>query len=74
MLIRAQGMMSLINTNKNYLKTMGISGESPQVGIIVAVYYLGCSVGAVLFSWFADKYGRKPARKIEALRNVALLS
>jgi len=56
-----QGMMSLINTNKDYLQTMGISGESPQVGFIVAVYYLGCSVGAVFFSWFADKYGRKPA-------------
>lgn len=57
-------MMSLINTNKDYLKTMGLSEESPQVGMIVAVYYLGCSVGAVFFSWFADKYGRKPARKL----------
>jgi MFS family permease len=47
---------------------MGISEESPQVGIIVAVYYLGCSVGAVFFSWFADKYGRKPARKLGSLR------
>lgn len=59
-LLDDQGMMSLINTNKNYLATMGISGESPQVGVIVAVYYLGCSLGAVVFSWYADKYGRKP--------------
>lgn len=58
-------MMSLINTNKNYLSTMGISEESPQVGVIVAVYYLGCSVGAVLFSWFADRYGRKPACELQ---------
>lgn len=54
-----QGMMSLINTNKNYLSTMGISEESPIVGVIVAVYYLGCAVGAVLFSKLADKFGRK---------------
>ena len=52
--------MSLINTNKNYLATMGIGPENPQVGVIVAVYYLGCSIGAVFFSWLADRYGRKP--------------
>lgn len=56
-----QGMMSLINTNYDYLKTMGIKEEDPQVGVIVSVYYLGCAVGAVLFSWYADKYGRKSA-------------
>ena len=54
------GMMSLINTNKSYLSTMGISGESPLVGVIVSVYYLGCAVGAILASWFADKRGRRP--------------
>ena len=55
-----QGMMSLINTNKNYLTTMGIKENDPMVGIIVSVYYLGCSVGAVIASKFADKLGRKP--------------
>lgn len=54
-----QGMMSLINTNFDYLNTMGIGIESPIVGVIVSVYYLGCAVGAVLFSKFADAYGRK---------------
>ena len=54
-----QGMMSLINTNKDYLLTMGIDEESPIVGVIVAVYYLGCAVGAVLFSKLADVFGRK---------------
>ncbi|KAF2847768.1 MFS monosaccharide transporter-like protein [Plenodomus tracheiphilus IPT5] len=54
-----QGMMSLINTNENYLSTMGIAEESPIVGVIVAIYYLGCAVGAVLFSKMADKVGRK---------------
>lgn len=54
-----QGMMSLINTNQHYLSTMGIGEESPIVGVIVAIYYLGCAVGAVLFSKLADKFGRK---------------
>jgi MFS family permease len=56
-----QGMMSLINTNKDYLRTMGLEEESPQVGVIVSVYYLGCAVGAVIFSTLADRKGRKPA-------------
>ena len=51
--------MSLINTNNDYLSTMGIAEDDPLVGVIVSIYYLGCAVGAVLFSWFADKYGRK---------------
>lgn len=54
-----QGMMSLINTNYSYLQTMGIKEESLIVGVIVAVYYLGCAVGAVLFSKLADAFGRK---------------
>ncbi|EMF16931.1 general substrate transporter [Sphaerulina musiva SO2202] len=56
-----QGMMSLINTNKDYLSTMGIAEEDAQVGLIVSVYYLGTAVGAVLISWFANRFGRKPA-------------
>ncbi|GAW19527.1 hypothetical protein ANO14919_090150 [Xylariales sp. No.14919] len=56
-----QGMMSLINTNHSYLRTMGISSNSPVVGIIVSVYYLGCAVGAVLASYWADRKGRKPS-------------
>lgn len=56
-----QGMMSLINTNYDYLDTMGISEDDPMVGIIVSVYYLGCAVGAILGSLFADKRGRKPS-------------
>ncbi|KIX94983.1 uncharacterized protein Z520_09293 [Fonsecaea multimorphosa CBS 102226] len=55
-----QGMMSLINTNYNYLYTMGIAGNSALVGLVVSVYYLGCAVGAVVASRFADAKGRKP--------------
>ena len=56
-----QGMMSLVNTNYDYLSTMGIDGEDPLVGVIVSVYYLGCAVGSVLASLLADKRGRKPS-------------
>lgn len=56
-----QGMMSLINTNYDYLNTMGISETSPWVGIIVSIYYLGCTVGAIIFSIWADTLGRKSA-------------
>lgn len=56
-----QGMMSLVNTNQDYLATMGIAEESPIVGVIVSVYYLGCAVGSIIASWYADKRGRKPS-------------
>ncbi|KAI4763362.1 general substrate transporter [Aureobasidium sp. EXF-3400] len=56
-----QGMMSLINTNEDYLSVMGLPEESPIVGLIVALYYLGTAVGAVIFSYLADRFGRKPA-------------
>ena len=47
--------------NYNYLATMGITEKDPLVGIIVSVYYLGCAVGAVIASRFADARGRRPA-------------
>lgn len=56
-----QGMMSLVNTNDDYLNTMGIGKENPLVGVIVSVYYLGCAVGSVLASFLADAKGRKPS-------------
>lgn len=56
-----QGMMSLVNTNYDYLNTMGISEEDPLVGVIVSVYYLGCAVGSILASLLADVRGRKPS-------------
>ena len=55
-----QGMMSLINTNYDYLATMGIGEKNPMVAVIVAIYYLGCAIGAYLASKLADKEGRKP--------------
>ncbi|KAI1379245.1 general substrate transporter [Hypoxylon crocopeplum] len=54
-----QGMMSLVNTNQSYLRTMGIPSDSIWVGMIVGIYYIGCIFGAVAASWIADKMGRK---------------
>ncbi|KAI1089360.1 general substrate transporter [Rostrohypoxylon terebratum] len=56
-----QGMMSLVNTNRSYLCTMAISEDSPLVGVIVSIHYIGCLFGAILFSYLADKRGRKSA-------------
>lgn len=56
-----QGMMSLVNTNKDYLSTMGLAEDDPQVGVIVSVYYLAAALGAVIFSRTADSRGRKMA-------------
>ncbi|KAL8796435.1 MAG: hypothetical protein Q9182_007381 [Xanthomendoza sp. 2 TL-2023] len=71
-----QGMMSLINTNYDYLHTMGISEEDPLVGVIVSVYYLGCAVGAVLASYLGDFRGRKPSifacLAVTALGNILM--
>ena len=56
-----QGMMSLVNTNSDYLKTMGLKGESSVVGLIVSIYYLAAAVGAIIFSRVADASGRRVA-------------
>ncbi|ORY76598.1 general substrate transporter [Protomyces lactucae-debilis] len=56
-----QGMLSLVNTNTDYLHTMGLAKESPMVGVIVSVYYLAAAVGALLASKVADTRGRKTA-------------
>lgn len=56
-----QGMMSMVNTNRSYLRTMQIAETSPVVGIVVSVYYLGCTLGSVVASAWADKKGRKPS-------------
>ncbi|CAD0113606.1 unnamed protein product, partial [Aureobasidium uvarum] len=53
--------IALYGYDQDYLSTMGLPEESPIVGLIVALYYLGTAVGAVIFSYLADRYGRKPA-------------
>ncbi|KAI1455545.1 general substrate transporter [Annulohypoxylon moriforme] len=59
-----QGMMSLVNTNKSYLRTMAIAEDSPFVGIIVSIYYIGCLFGSIVASYIADKRGRKAAIRV----------
>jgi len=38
---------------------MGLGGDDPMVGVIVSVSYLGCAVGSVIASAYADRSGRK---------------
>ena len=51
--------IALCGYDQGMISMMGIGEESPVVGIIVSVYYLGCALGAVFFSWLTDRYGRK---------------
>ncbi|KFY47770.1 hypothetical protein V496_10462 [Pseudogymnoascus sp. VKM F-4515 (FW-2607)] len=66
-----QGMMGGVNNAKDYIDTMGfgytevINGQNTPVitnsllqGGIVAVYYLGTLVGALMGGWTGDKVGR----------------
>lgn len=32
---------------------MQLAEESPMVGVIVSVYYLGCAIGAIIASFWA---------------------
>lgn len=32
---------------------MQLEEESPMIGVIVSVYYLGCAIGAILASFYA---------------------
>ncbi|KAG1799908.1 uncharacterized protein HD556DRAFT_1230903 [Suillus plorans] len=59
-----QGVMSQVNLNEDYLKTMGIyptTGNSHNLaalGGIVSVYYGGSLIGALLGGSIADRSGR----------------
>lgn len=66
-----QGMMGGVNNSKDYIDTMGfgytkiVDGQNTPVvtdsllqGGIVAVYYLGTLVGALMGGWTGDKVGR----------------
>lgn len=59
-----QGVMSLVNQNPDYQKLMGIyplkgsSRNTAAEGGIVAVYYGGTLVGALMAGSFADRCGR----------------
>ncbi len=69
-----QGMMSGVNNTPDYVKTMKLGNVIPpsdtekkytvdvtnstKLGGIVAIYYLGAIVGALIGGWVADKLGR----------------
>jgi len=46
-----EGIMSLVKTNTSYLLIVPIAEDSPIVGIIVLISYVGCAIGAVIASF-----------------------
>ena len=55
-------VMSLVNSNPDYLHLMGAAGgtsrDSALVGGIVSIWFAGFAIGALLVGLYADKVGR----------------
>lgn len=72
----AQGAMASVQAAPQYLTLMQLAGPDGVVthatrqGGIVAIYYLGCCVGAFLAGHIADTYGRSKAVIIGAMWSI----
>ncbi|KAI8138061.1 general substrate transporter [Fennellomyces sp. T-0311] len=53
-----QGVMSGVNISPDYINVMGLRGRDALLGGVVAVYYAGTLVGALMGGWIGDKIGR----------------
>lgn len=53
-----QGVMSGVNISPDYINVMGLRGRDALLGAIVAVYYFGTLIGALMGGWIGDKIGR----------------
>ncbi|KAI7875110.1 general substrate transporter [Lichtheimia hyalospora FSU 10163] len=53
-----QGVMSGVNISPDYINVMGLRGRDALLGGIVAVYYFGTLIGALMGGWIGDKIGR----------------
>ncbi|KAI7875883.1 general substrate transporter [Lichtheimia hyalospora FSU 10163] len=53
-----QGVMSGVNISPNYKQIMGLEDNEALLGGVVAVYYAGTLIGALLGGWIGDKIGR----------------
>lgn len=55
-------VMSLVNTNKDYLRLMGAAsgskGDSAAIGGLVSLWFLGFGTGAIFVGHYADRIGR----------------
>ncbi|KAI7858574.1 general substrate transporter [Circinella umbellata] len=53
-----QGVMSGVNISPDYINVMGLHGRDALLGGVVAVYYAGTLIGALMGGWIGDKIGR----------------
>lgn len=53
-----QGVMSGVNISPDYKNIMGLNDNEALLGGVVALYYVGTLVGALLGGWIGDKIGR----------------
>ncbi|KAI5475982.1 hypothetical protein MNV49_000541 [Pseudohyphozyma bogoriensis] len=56
-----QGVMSNVITNNDFLNLFPQMNNSSVSGIVVAIYEIGCLMGALTQIWLGDKLGRKNA-------------
>lgn len=50
--------MSGVNISPDYISVMGLHNKEALLGGIVAVYYAGTLIGALMGGWIGDKIGR----------------
>jgi len=50
--------MSDVNISPDYLSLMGLENNPALLGGVVAVYYAGCLIGALMGGWIGDRIGR----------------
>ncbi|KAI7889894.1 general substrate transporter [Mucor mucedo] len=53
-----QGVMSGVNISPDYINIMGLHSNEALLGGVVAVYYCGTLIGALMGGWIGDKIGR----------------
>ncbi|KAI8069224.1 general substrate transporter [Gongronella butleri] len=53
-----QGVMGSVNLSPDYLHVMGLETNEALLGGVVAVYYCGTLVGALMGGWLGDRIGR----------------
>ncbi|GAA5802398.1 general substrate transporter [Helicostylum pulchrum] len=53
-----QGVMAGVNISPDYVEVMNLHSNEALLGGVVAVYYIGTLVGALMGGWIGDRIGR----------------
>ncbi|KAI9263052.1 general substrate transporter [Sporodiniella umbellata] len=53
-----QGVMGGVNVSPDYIRVMGLESNEALLGGVVAVYYAGTLIGALMGGWIGDRIGR----------------